>query len=55
MNEFTKNELYALYSLAVRESQLPKEEVSQDEEFYKQFKDYWNKVSDKLQILHEQV
>ena len=51
----TKDELNALYSLAVREAQLSKEEVSQDEHFYKKFIDYWDKLADKLRVLQEQA
>jgi hypothetical protein len=54
MNELTKAELNNLYSLAVREVQAPKEEVSKDDLAYKMFIDYWDKLADKLRILSEE-
>ena len=54
MIELTKAELNNLYSLAVREVQAPKEEVSKDDLAYKMFIDYWDKLADKLRILSEE-
>ena len=55
MNGLTKRELDNLYSLAVREVQAPKEEVSKDDLAYKMFIDYWDKLADKLRILSEEA
>ena len=54
MIELTKAELDNLYSLAVREVQAPKEEVSKDDYAYKMFIDYWDILADKLRILSEE-
>jgi hypothetical protein len=54
MIELTKAELNNLYSLAAREVQAPKEEVSKDDLAYKMFVDYWDKLADKLRILYEE-
>ena len=55
MNGLTKDELSALYSISAREAQLSKEEVSKDDLAYKRFIDYWDKLADKLRILHEEA
>jgi len=54
MNALTKSELENLYSLAVRELNTPKEEVSKDDLGYKRFVDYWDKLADKLRVLSEE-
>lgn len=55
MNALTKEELNNLYSLAVRELNTPKEEVSKDDLAYKMFVDYWDKLADKLRVLYEET
>jgi len=55
MEQLTKYELSVLYSIALREAQLTKKDVTQDDEAYKRFIDYWDKLADKLRVLHEQA
>jgi hypothetical protein len=55
MEQLTKDELSVLYSIASREAQLTKKDVTQDDEAYKRFIDYWDRLADKLRVLHEQA
>jgi hypothetical protein len=55
MEQLTKDEISVLYSIAAREAQLTKKDVTQDDEAYKRFIDYWDKLADKLRVLHEQA
>lgn len=55
MDALTKEELSTLYSIAVREVQLPEEAVSQDKYARERFYAYWEKLADKLRALHEEA
>ena len=55
MNALTKEELSTLYSIAVREVQLPEEEVSRDKLACERFYSYWQKLADKLKVLSEEA
>jgi hypothetical protein len=48
-------ELEALYSLAVKEARASQSEVSTDDLVYKEFVKFWDKLSDKLRVMHEQA
>jgi hypothetical protein len=52
MIALTKEELSTLYSIAVRQVQGFREE--EDDYAYKKFVDYWDKLADKLRVLHEE-
>ena len=55
MDALTKEELTTLYSIAVREFQLPEEAVSQDKLACERFYSYWQKLADKLKVLSEEA
>jgi hypothetical protein len=48
-------ELRALYSLAAKEAQAPMNEVTTDDLVYKEFVKFWDKLADKLRVMHEQA